>query len=151
MSVQSRTNHDNVPFIRGGNAYDRDDLTIAQDETRTTDLLFGTVMATVAATQQWVPFTDETATDGSAIPQGVYCGETIAAADIAAGDVEGAKIIVGGRCVLDVDQIVVENDKTLATVITVGTTDLRTVRDHLEDVGIFLPCDIVDIDEYENT
>jgi hypothetical protein len=149
MAVQSRSNNQNIPFIRGGNAYDEDDQSIAENPARTTDLLFGTVMAKVAASQEWVPFTDETAVDGSAIPQGIYIGEDIAAADIVSG-YSGAKILVGGRCIVDEDQLVLENSKTLATVITVGTTDLRTVKDHLEDVGIFVT-EPIDIDEYENT
>lgn len=149
--VQSRTNNSNVPFIRGGNGYSEDDLTILQNVGRTVDLVFGTVMAKVAASQIWVPFTDETATDGSAIPQGIYIGEDIAAADLVAGNVTDAVILIGGRCVVDADEITIENSKTLGTVITVGTTDLRTVKDHLEDVGIFLTEDPVDIDEHENT
>jgi hypothetical protein len=150
MTVQSRTNNENIPFIRGGNLYD-EDTTIAQDAGRTAILYFGTVMAKVAATGLWTPFIDETALDGTAIPQGVYTGPNIAAADLVAGNVLNSKIITGGRGVIDADQLVLENSKTLSTVITVGTTDLRTVKDHLEDVGIFTTADSIDIDEYENT
>lgn len=150
MAVQARSNNANIPFIRGGNAYDLDDQTIQEDIARSANMLFGTIMAKVAATGEWTPFIDETATDGTAIPQGIYIGEDIAAADFLSA-ITDVKILIGGRCLVDADQIVLENSKTLGTVITVGTTDLRTVRDHLEDVGIFLTEDVIDIDEYENT
>lgn len=149
MTVQVSTNNSSVPFIRFGDSLYRDSETLLQDAGRTADLVCGTLMAKVAASQKWVPFTDETATDGTAIPQGIYLGADIASADIVAGDVTDLPILVGSNVLIDEDQLVIENSKTVNTVITVGTTDLRTVMDHLAGRGIFLE-ETVDITEFEN-
>jgi len=148
MTVQIRADYANVAFIRSGLGLTKQDETLLTDAGRTTPLLYGTLMAKVAASQKWVPFTDETATNGSAIPQGVYVGDEVTAASLVAGDVEDASILVGDA-ILDGNQIVIENSKTLVTVVTVGTTDLRTVEDHLANRGLFIE-DTIDIDEFEN-
>lgn len=150
MAVQVRLDNDTVPFIRNGVAATANDATIAQDAGRTAVLAPFTLMAKVAASQKWVPFTDETATDGTAIPQGIYIGQEIAAATIVAGDVTDQVILVGAWVFVDKTQLVIENSKLLTTVITVGTTDLRTVEDHLANRGIFME-DTVDISSFENT
>jgi len=149
MAVQVNSNITTVPFIRFSYpSTSRTNSIIAQDALRTTDLAPYTIMAKIAASQKWVPFTDETATDGSAIPQGIYIGSAIASADIVAGDVEDVEILESGA-IYDINQVVIENSKTLDTVITVGTTDLKTVRDHLACRNIH-DDDTVDITEYEN-
>ncbi len=149
MTVQVSTNNSSVPFVRAGDSLYRDSETLLQDAGRTTPLVCGTLMAKVAASQKWVPFTDETATDGTAIPQGIYIGPDITAAAIVAGDVVDLPILVGATVIIDEDQLVIENSKTVNTVITVGTTDLRTVMDRLAARGIFLQA-TVDITEFEN-
>lgn len=149
MAVQNSSNNANIPFILSGVGLSRDDQVILTDAGRAIPLAPFTLMSKVAATQKWVPFTNEAAVDGSAIPQGIYIGDEIAAADIVAGDITDVFILVGKDVTVDVDQIVVENAKTLDTVITVGTTDLRTVRDHLANRGIFTE-ETVDISGFEN-
>lgn len=153
MSVQNRADITNVPFIRSGDTFSKEAETIAQDAGRVAVLAPYTLMAKVAATGKWVPFSDETATDGSAIPAGIYLGDEIAAATIAAGDVENAPILVGGSCTIDQNQLVIENSKLLTTVINAtGGADnifIQTVVDYLEQRGIFVE-DTVDIDGFEN-
>ena len=150
MPLQASIDNANIPFIQGANAFSRDDQVLFTDAGRTTVLAQFTLLAKIAATKKWVPFTNEAATDGTAIPQGIYLGDDIAAADIAAADVVDLQVLVGGDGVpVDVNQLVIENSKTLDTVITVGTTDLRTVRDHLANRGIFIE-ETVDISSFEN-
>ena len=153
MSVQSRQNNSSVPFIRFAYPGALEQLAIiAQDAGRSTVLAFGTLMAKIAATQKWVPFTDETAVDGSAVPAGIYIGPNIAAADIVAGDVSENQILVGAA-LIDLNQLVIENSKTLDTVINAtGGADnivIQTVRDFLANRGIFVE-DTVDISAFEN-
>ena len=149
MSVQNSINNANIPFILSGVGLSRDDQVILTDAGRVAVLAPFTLMSKIAATQKWVPFTNQAAIDGSAIPQGIYIGDEIASADIVAGDISDVFILVGKDVTVDVDQIVIENAKTLDTVITVGTTDLRTVRDHLATRGIFTE-ETVDISSFEN-
>jgi hypothetical protein len=150
MTVQVRGDLDTRNFVLFSYPSRRQDqATIAQDAGRSAVLAPYTLMAKVAASGKWVPFTDETATDGSAIPQGIYVGDEIAAADIVAGDVEDVPIITFGID-FDEDMLVIENSKTLATVITVGTTDLRAVRDVLKEQTLIAKSTIT-ISEQENT
>lgn len=153
MGVQVRQNNSSVPFIRFAFPGAIDQLAvIAQDAGRSAVLAFATLMAKVAATGKWVPFTDETATDGSAIPAGIYIGPDIAAADIVAGDVSENQILLGAAFI-DLNQLVIENSKTLATVIdATGGADnifIQTVRDYLAMRGLFVE-DTVDISSFEN-
>lgn len=149
MSVQNTINNANLPFILLGPGLNRGDAVIFQDAGRgAAALLFGTLMAKIAATQKWVPFTDETAVDGSANPQGIYIGADIAGADIVAGDVIDVAILVG-NAVIDINQIVIENSKTLDTIIGAATVDNRTVRDQLAFRGIFAE-ETVAISGFEN-
>ena len=153
MTVQARLNNSSVPFIRFAYPGALEQLAIiAQDAGRSAVLAFGTLMAKIAATQKWVPFTDETAVDGSAVPAGIYVGPDIAAADIVAGDVSENQILVGAAFI-DLNQLVIENSKTLDTVIdATGGADnivIQTVRDFLANRGIFVE-DTVDISAFEN-
>ena len=54
---------------------------------------------------------------------------------IQAGDITHLRIITGGLY-FDESQLVIENSKTLDTVVTVGTTDLRTVRARLASIEL---------------
>ena len=149
MSVQNSSNNANIPFILSGVGLSRDDQILLTDAGRATPLLSRTLLAKVAASQKWVPFINEAAVDGSAIPQGIYLGDDITAAAIVAGDIPDLFVLVGKDVTVDVNQLVIEAAKTLDTVITVGTTDLRTVRDHLANRGIFVE-ETVDISGFEN-
>lgn len=148
MAVQTSIDNANIPFVLFGSALSRNDQVIFTDAGRTTVLAKFTLMSKIAASQKWTPFISETATNGTAIPQGIYIGEDIAAADIVAGDISDVNILLGDA-VIDVDQLIIEASKTLDTVITVGTTDLRTVRDHLANRGIFTE-ETIDISGFEN-
>ena len=108
MGVQSSIQNKALAFILSGVALSRPDAIIAQDAGRgAVALVFGTLMAKIVATQKWVPFTNEAATDGSANPQGIYIGADIAGADLVAGDIVWAPILVG-NAVVDINQIVIE-------------------------------------------
>lgn len=148
-SVQSRADNNNVPFILSGESVTRPNSVILQDAGRSAVLAPLTLMAKIAASQKWTPFIDETETDGAAIPQGVYIGSEISVAALVAGDIADANILVG-QAIIDAEQLVIEAGKTLATIITVGTTDLRTVQDHLASRGIFVE-GTVDISSFENS
>lgn len=149
MAVQISANLSNLAFILSGVSLIKDSETLLQDAGRATPLAFGTLMAKVAASGKWVPLTDETAVDGTAVARGIYMGDAVAAADLVAGDVVGAPILVGGACTIDAQQLVIENSKTLATVVGATTVFAHTVRDDLESFGIFVE-DTIDIDEFEN-
>ena len=149
MTVQNSADLTNLGFIKSGNPYSTDSATIAQDVARTEDLVFGTVMAYVPGSSNWVPYTDIAATDGSALPRAIYIGDDIASADIVAGDVTNSPMLVGGGCSVDVDQVVLENSLTLETVIGSGTIAAITVGDYLKTVGIYTE-DTIAIDGFEN-
>ncbi len=139
MGVQVRLNNSNTPFILFGNGLADHDATLLQDAGRgTTALIYGTVMAKVAASQKWVPFTDETATNGTAIPLGIMVSGDVTGAALVAGDVIDQAILVGGGVTVDASQLTIENSKLLTTVVTIGTTMLVTVRDLLAMAGIFI-------------
>lgn len=150
MAYQDSLNQQNFPFILSGRSFIKDAETLLQDAGRSTALVFGTLMAQVAATRKWVPFTDETATNGAATPRGIYVGEDVAAADLVAGDVTEVPILVGGDGItIDTQQLTIENSKTLNTVIGATSVNARLVSDDLARIGIFVESTI-DIDELEN-
>lgn len=148
MSVQNSINNTVIAFILWGVGLLRNDAVIFTDAGRATPLVFGTVMAKIAATGKWVPLTNLAAVDGSALAQGVYVGADIAAADIVAGDVVDVNILVGEAAV-DVTQLVLENSLTLDDVMEAGTVNERMVRDQLAYRSIFAE-DTVAISEFEN-
>lgn len=104
------------PFILHSYPANRKKVTIKQDATRTTVLKQYTVLGKIAATGLYVPLTSATATDGSAIPAGIYIGEDIAAATLVAGNVTDCDILTSGAR-FDAGQLVIENSLTLNTVV----------------------------------
>lgn len=149
MAVQASLNVATYEIVKDGNAYAKANETFLQDAGRGTAILYKrTVVSKIAATGKWVPFTDETATDGSQIPAGILL-QDIAAADLVAGDVVDIPVLCGAGCTVDEDATIVENSKTLATVITVPTNIALTVEDCLRLRGIFM-APTIDIDEFEN-
>lgn len=138
MSVQVSKNNSNLPFVlESGLTVENDQGVLFQDAGRAADLVFGTALAMIVVTKKLVPYSNEAAIDGSAIPHGVYTGETILAADIVAGDVADVQYIKGGACMLDKNQLVIENAKTLDTVIGAGTLTASTVEKEFNKLGIF--------------
>jgi hypothetical protein len=149
MPVQGSRENTTVPFLRSGPTLVRESETILQDAGRVDPLVPYTLMAQIAATKKWVPFTDEAAVDGTALAKGIYVGDEIAAADLVAGDVVDVPIVVGGAAAtFTKDDLVIENAKTLDTVVAAGAIEAHRVEDDLNRIGLFAE-DSVDIDEFE--
>lgn len=150
MAVQTSLNNTTVPFIKYGTTFVING-SIAQDAARTTDLLQNTVMAYNPTNQNWVPFNSLVAVNGESVPRGIYLGDTIEAADLAAADAENAAILVGGCCTVD-KELIVWDDDTLDEddIVNPGTIEARTTRHALAAAaGIYIE-DTVDISEFEN-
>jgi hypothetical protein len=131
MPVQVKLDIDVTPFVTYTFPGSRqDDAVISQDVGRTEVLAKYTLMSKIAASGKWTPFVDETATDGTAIPAGIYMGDDIAAADLVAGDVVDNPIIVNG-IKFDKDKLVIENSKLLTTIIAATTVNAKTVNEVL--------------------
>lgn len=142
MGVQSRGDLNNNPFILTGMSLVRNNEILLQDGGRAIPLAPFTVMAKILASGKWVPFTDETTVEtGASVPQGIFLGDAVPAADLVAGDVVGQSILVGGALTYDDAQLVIENAKTLATIVkattAVDNTLVKTVGALLEDKGMF--------------
>lgn len=147
MSVQTSANITNKPFFLYGMALTKGASTVVQDAGRSGDMELYTLMAYDPATGKWTSFTDETGTDGTQFPRGILL-KKLTEAEIKAGDVEDVPVCVGGGPVLvDQDQVVIENSKTLATVINVPTNLNISVEEYLRQLGIFMQKNI-DITEY---
>lgn len=141
------TQNSSIPFWYDGTLYcNNASETLFKDATRTAVLAKYTVLARIAATGKLVPLADVTAVDGTAIPYGIYIGEDIPAATIAAADVTGLSVLTGGCAVIDEDQIVLENSYTLLTPIIAATPDVftTTIGQELSKLGFFFnsPIDI---------
>ena len=148
MGVQNRLDIANIPFLLQGPALTIDDGIILEYETRTEDLLAKTVLAFNPTSKKWVPWTDETATDGTQYPKGILTKD-IAAADIAAGDVTGVSIFVG-RMIVDVAQLVFENSLTIDTIVNIPAGLNTSAKDLLKQIDIFTET-TVDVDSFENS
>ncbi len=146
--VQSRLDNSNLPFILSGDAVSKEAETLKQDAGRSGALVLFTLMAYDSVNAKWVPYTDETATDGTQIPKGVSLSSATEA-EIKAGDVADFSVLVGRSVTIDKDQLVIENSKLLTTVINVPVNLKATVEEMLRYVGIFVE-KTVNIDELEN-
>jgi len=141
MGMQNRLDIDTRPFILESlpSCKRIDKAIILTDGARATPLLSRTLMAKIAATGKWVPFTDVAAVDGTAKPAGIYDPEgslgDIAAADIVAGDVIDVPIIIFGA-LFDDSKLVIENALTLSTIIATGTIQAETVADALMKISL---------------
>lgn len=149
MALQTRLDVDLTPLIRAGQSAVEQTAILFTDAGRSTPLVFGTLLAKIAATEKYEPFTDETATDGTALPSGIYIGPDIPAADIVAGDVLDIPVLVGNGVYIDENKVTIENSKLMSTVIGAATVNARTVKDQLRWGGIFT-LDTVDISSFEN-
>jgi hypothetical protein len=152
MNNQTLTNFDMEPFFLDGSPIEKIDSVIIQDAQRATPLLFGTLMAQIAASKKYTPFINEAAVDGTAYPCGIYLGADILAADLVAGDATGCIIAVRGNPIsfYTTSGLTIENNKTLDTVIGAATIHAKTVRQHLLELGFKFE-GTVSIDKYENT
>ncbi len=138
MSVQVSKNSSNRPAILDQSlAVSRDNAILLQDAGRAAPLVQYTLLAKVPASGKYVPFSDETAIDGTAFPDAIYLGPEVLAADLVAGDVEDVIILEGGDCVFDKEQLIIENGKLLSTIIGAGINQ-KTVERVLKEIGIFM-------------
>lgn len=149
MAVQNRADLTTEPLILSDESDVRNE-TIVQIEQRATDLLYGTVMAQIAATGLWTPFISVAGTDGSGVPRGIYLGDDIVAADLVAGNVVDVPILVGNARVNE--SLVVFDDDTLDadTVVAPATVEARTARAALAAAANIRLELTVSISEHEN-
>jgi hypothetical protein len=135
---QAQTNNDVRSFYQFGEPLEEINETILQDAGRSGDLVAFTLMAYNPTSAKWVPFTNEAATDGTAYPAG-FVTQTYTEAAIIAGDIVDVPIIVGGLGLgIDKNRLVIENSKTLDTIINVPTNMNTTVEQALRRIGIFV-------------
>ena len=149
MAAQTRADLSNTPIILSDES-DVENHDIVQNEERDTDLLYGTVMAQIAASELWTPFVSVVGTDGSAVPRGIYLGDDILAADLVAENIVDVPILVGNARVNE--DLVIFDDDTLdaETVVAPATVEARTARRALEEsVNIRLEA-TVDATAHEN-
>ena len=149
MAVQSRRDNATNKLIRTENSLVRSGV-IAQDATRTTPLLENTVMAFNATTLQWVPFNSLIAVNGESVPRGIYIGGDIPAADLVAGDIEDAPILVG-NAVVDRDMVVWDQD-TLneGSIVNPANIEARTALYALQQAANIYFEDSILISYFEN-
>ena len=133
--LQGRQDNKNIGFIKSGRFVQTQESVFKQDGSRSTDLLTKTLLGQEAATGLWVPYTDITATDGTAVPKGIFNGDDIPFADLVAGNVTNQLVmLLGDACTFDSDELVLENSVTLADVIGTGVTQ-TTVGAELAKIG----------------
>jgi hypothetical protein len=148
MSVQVSANITNRPFILNGEGVSKDTETVLQDAVRSGAMVRYTLMSYNPTSKKWVPFTDETATDGTQIPTGILLA-SLTEAEIQAGDVVDVPILVGRMLTVDRDQLVIENSKTLDTIVNVPTNLNKSVEELLRWTGIFMGYTIP-VEDFEN-
>ena len=136
LPKQLRSDHDSSDFIiRSSPALNITDAVFKQDGGRSIDLEPLTLLGRLAAGQEYRAYVDEAATDGTAIPAGIYIGPVIPAADIVAGDVENIDVLIYGAW-FDESRLIIENAKTLETIIGTASIHAKTVRDYLHYRGL---------------
>jgi len=150
MGTQARVDIDTTSFVIGENPQTlrQDAGVILTDAGRVSDLVKYTLMGKIASTGKWVPFTDETSVLGDAEFFGIYMGEDIASADIVAGDIVDVPMVYAGMK-FDKDKLVIENSKTLATVIAAAGLAARSVESALQSAGL-IPMSTDISTSYEN-
>lgn len=144
MAVQAQTDFTVKPFILSGMALIKSAQTVLKDAGRSGDMVINTLMAYNPTTAKWVPFTDETATNGTQIPKGIL-RRTLTEAEIQAADVADVPILVGDA-IVDPAQLIIENSKTLATVVNIPANLNQSVEDLLRWTGLYVET-VIDITE----
>jgi hypothetical protein len=149
MAVQARLDNTTNHILTGGESLYRSH-TIAQNAQRTTDLLMNTVMALNATTLLWVPFTSLVETNGESVPRGVYLGSDIPAADLVAGNIVGADILIGDS-IIDEEMLVWDDDTLNAnSIVNPATIEARTAQYALQQAANIYFEGSVMISEHEN-
>lgn len=156
MAFQASLANTNFPLILAGEALIKDAETLLTIGGRSTNLVQGTIMAkytTGGNAGKWAPWLNANlgATDGSQTPAGILVSDTVLAAAIAAADVTGLQILVGGAaCQVDSSLLTIDGGTaTLSSVPTVPTNACRTAEQLLNMIGIFPTSTIVG-DQLEN-
>jgi len=149
MPNQFELDQDTRPIVKGGAPLYKDTQTILQIAGRTVALVRGTIMAQVASSKKWVPWLNANlaGTTGTQTPKGILMNDdSVTAAALAAGDVTGAVILVGGSGVLLDSSLVVydggddgaQTKCTADSVPTVPTNQALRGEDLLNRIGLFL-------------
>jgi len=159
MGVQSSQQNNSFPLILGGVGFIKDSQTILTDASRAVALKQFTIMSQVASTGKWVPWLNANlgGTTGTQYPMGIYMGEDIPAATLAAADVTGQNILYAGHgCELDASQLVFDlgptgagTPNTLAVIPTVPTNLAIQAEQFLALKGLIAVTTVAG-DNYEN-
>ena len=136
MAVQVKTDLSNKPFVLSLISLSKDSETVLTDGGRSGDMVIYTLMAFNPTSQKWVPFTNEAATTGEQFPRGILL-KTLTEAEIQAGDVLNVPILVG-EAIIDSAQLVIENSKTLDTIINVPANFNTAVEEFLRGLNIYM-------------
>lgn len=130
---QTRTNLNNFSdFAGAGGVVISEGNTILQDADHTGDVLEYTVIARTAAGA----LKNMEASDGSEYPVALLRG-VIPNADITAGNVSNVQLYTAGKYFKEAS-IVLENSLTLDTAVVWHGTAATTIREALQDQGIFI-------------
>jgi len=145
MSVQAQRDISLHPLVLGGRCITRR-VTVKQDASRSGAMVLGTLCSYDSTNAKWVPFSDETATDGTQIPCGILY-QALTEAAIKAGDIEDVTMIVSD-CILNEDLVTIESSKTKNTIITVPTNLKQAVWQVMGWNGLIL-VDTIEGTSYE--
>jgi hypothetical protein len=148
MAAQASSNLSNKPFVVHGTPGTDSRYPFKQDAGRSGALAEFTLLAFDSTNRKWVAYTDETATDGTAIPRAISISSATEA-EIKAGDVSNFWVYYTGPFRFDESKLVIENSKTLNTVVNVPTNLKKTVRELLHDIDM-IPVTVDAIDRTEN-
>jgi hypothetical protein len=134
-AVQQQTDINGHPYILDGRVVSKQ-MTVSQDAGRgSADMVKGTVMAYNPTTEEWEPFSNAAATDGTAHPKGILW-TTLAAADIVAGDIDNVPILVGGsNAILNESLVTFENSLTKDTIVNIPANLNKAAWQLLADIG----------------
>ena len=157
MAVQTSSALVASPFILGENPLVKEAETILQEGTRSVVLAQYTLMARIAASGKWTPFTNTslTNTDGTQVASGIYVGDDIAAATLVAGDTTGQILV--GDAIVDGGQLVFGKGPTgaLATITKASVATIATglpmqIEDALKTSAKIFIAQSLGIDAVEN-
>ena len=144
--VSKTFGHEILGIVSGGTALVREAKTLLTDAARVAVLREYSVMALIAASEKWIPWTSLSATDGSAFPAGILMNDGgIAAALFTGGDYTGAIILAGSNVEVDASQLVFDTcygggraALSLASVITAVSGDPQSGETALSRAGIWM-------------
>jgi hypothetical protein len=145
--VQASQVNNSFPLILSGEAGVWEAEVIGANGSRSVNLAQYTIMSQVASTLVWMPWLNANLGDttGLQYPAGIYLGDTIPYASIAAGNVANCMILAGGAlCMLDVNLLVfdkgnsgVATANTLASIITAPSNIAIIAERWLNFLGLF--------------